>query len=244
MMGWMDASEALAVCGTDRRPAMGNHGSTRGTRRQVRETRTRAGCRGHAVRATREWSRGRARGRNTRVPVASGKSRTCTDANVRLEEGEARAAPWVLRSGDRRDGSDPVSECNSSESQRKTEGLMKLDRDRKSHEQTVTRGAFWRLKKKKKKNCSSALLQTASHQVRLAPSRTGRELQEEKKRPRSPRTTAVATRVARGVITSPRPGAHRLDRLVPRACARRYAACTARLYARRHRAASRAFGRV
>ena len=93
MMGWMDASEALAVCGTDRRPAMGNHGSTRGTRRQVRETRTRAGCRGHAVRATREWSRGRARGRNTRVPVASGRSRTCTDADVRLEEGEPRAAP-------------------------------------------------------------------------------------------------------------------------------------------------------
>ena len=93
MMGWMAASEALAVCGTDRRPAMGNHGSTRGTRRQVRETRTRAGCRGHAVRATREWSRGRARGRNTRVPVASGRSRTCTDADVRLEEGEPRAAP-------------------------------------------------------------------------------------------------------------------------------------------------------
>ena len=89
----MDASETLAVCGTDRRPAMGNHGSTRGTRRQVRETRTRAGCRGHAVRATREWSRGRARGRNTRVPVASGRSRTCTDADVRLEEGEPRAAP-------------------------------------------------------------------------------------------------------------------------------------------------------
>ena len=92
MMGWMDASETLAVCGTDRRPAMGNHGSTRGTRRQVRETRTRAGCRGHAVRATREWSRGRARGRNTRVPVASGRSRTCTDADVRLEEGEPCAA--------------------------------------------------------------------------------------------------------------------------------------------------------
>jgi len=120
MMGWMDASEALAVCGTDRRPAMGNHGSTRGTRRQVRETRTRAGCRGHAVRATREWSRGRARGRNTRVPVASGRSRTCTDADVRLEEGEPRAAPRFYGRGRcRRDELRP--ECNdSSERMRKT----------------------------------------------------------------------------------------------------------------------------
>lgn len=91
-------------------PGDGNHGSTRGTRRQVRETRTRAGCRGHAVRATREWSRGRARGRNTRVPVASGRSRTCTDADVRLEEGEPRAAPRFYGRGHVEEtSSDPVT---------------------------------------------------------------------------------------------------------------------------------------
>ena len=64
----------------------------------------------------------------------------------------------------------------------------------------------------KKKNCSSALLQTASHQVRLAPSRTGPEHGTLRKK--TPAVTAsalsrgFATRASlEGVITSPRPAA-------------------------------------
>ena len=58
---------------------------------------TRAGCLGHAARATRESSRGRARGRDTRVLVASGRSLTCTDADVRLKEGAlTRVAPGFM----------------------------------------------------------------------------------------------------------------------------------------------------
>ena len=223
MMGWMDASEALAVCGTDRRPAMGNHGSTRGTRRQVRETRTRAGCRGHAVRATREWSRGRARGRNTRVPVASGRSRTCTDADVRLEEGEPRAAPRFYGRGHVEDELRPGDFFPSVKTPEEVRGKRGsnegLNKIRKSHEQTVTRGAFWRFKKKKKlllcfaPNCQPpGPLGSVTYWAGTWNS------QEEEKRPRSPRGPQPRlryARVARGRDrVSPPLGAHRLDRLV------------------------------
>ena len=78
-------------------PGDGKHGSTRGNRGRDARKREHAGCRGHAARATRESSRGRARGRDTRVPVASGRSRTCTDADVRLEEGRRVSDERVLR---------------------------------------------------------------------------------------------------------------------------------------------------
>ena len=223
MMGWMDASEALAVCGTDRRPAMGNHGSTRGTRRQVRETRTRAGCRGHAVRATREWSRGRARGWNTRVPVASGKSRTCTDADVRLEEGEARAAPAGFTVGScRRDELRPgdFSECNSAKVRGKrgsNEGLSKIFENHMSKQSREVRSGD---QKKKKKlllcfapNCQPPRSAWLRHVL-------GRnmELSGRKKTPAvtaRPSTRLRYARVARGRDhVSPPRGAHRLDRLV------------------------------
>ena len=78
-------------------PGDGKHGSTRGNRGRDARKREHAGCRGHAARATRESSRGRARGRDTRVRVASGRSRTCTDADVRLEEGRRASDERVLR---------------------------------------------------------------------------------------------------------------------------------------------------
>ena len=78
-------------------PGDGKHGSTRGNRGRDARKREHAGCRGHAARATRESSRGRVRGRDTRVRVASGRSRTCTDADVRLEEGRRASDERVLR---------------------------------------------------------------------------------------------------------------------------------------------------
>ena len=202
----MDASEALAVCGTDRRPAMGNHGSTRGTRRQVRETRTRAGYRGHAVRATREWSRGRARGRNTRVPVASGRSRTCTDADVRLEEGEPRAAPRfygrgrcrrdeLLRPGDFFPS--VMTRAKVLGKRGSSEDLNEIFENHMSKQSREVRSGDG---KKNKKNCSAPKLQTASHRsARLVVLGQNMEFSGRKKTPAvtAPPSAAASLRARR-----------------------------------------------